>query len=134
MQQTLEDPQETMQDQQSSGIDTDEDVEEEVGYPGLDYPIIPDSVVLTTLSRSQAQDFIAEAKDDFNQYFPEDRLQPFRIRLIPVVVMSSLPAMFQLNSTIAHLILNVALCKWIQMGTCTFAKFLGIAMVVFMVN
>jgi hypothetical protein len=42
-------------------------------YPGLDYPIIPDSVVLQTLSTSQIRDFIAKAKDRFPQYFPGGR-------------------------------------------------------------
>ena len=42
-------------------------------YPGLDYPIIPDSEALETLSTSQIRDFIAEAKDRFSQYFPEGR-------------------------------------------------------------
>jgi len=62
-----------MQDQQPSDIDTNEDKENKVSYPGLDYPIIPDSVVLTTLSRSQVRDFIAQAKDVLSKYFPEGR-------------------------------------------------------------
>ena len=70
----------------------------------------------------------------FPSTFLRTELQPFRIRLNPVVATSSLPVMFKLNSTIACLILDVALSNWSQMEKCAFAKFLGIVMVVFMVN